>query len=186
MTAIFLICGLRRSEVAGLALDAIDLDAGEIEVKRVVVEDKKRQLHVRHPKTDAGRRKMKIPPELVSLIRAQIVRVKELMLKWGAEYQREPLFLFPGLAGAPIKPAIISRRMTKLLKLAGIKGAQPCHGWRHTAATVMLHAGHNIKTVQTRLGHSTPAITLALYVHPDEEQDAAAAAHLGGLLDSQG
>jgi integrase len=46
----------------------------------------------------------------------------------------------------------------------------------------MLHAGHNIKTVQTRLGHASPAITLSLYVHPDEEQDTAAANHLGDLL----
>jgi integrase len=42
--------------------------------------------------------------------------------------------------------------------------------------------GHNIKTVQARLGHASPAITLSLYVHPDEEQDTAAANHLGDLL----
>jgi hypothetical protein len=36
--------------------------------------------------------------------------------------------------------------------------------------------------VQARLGHTTPAITMALYVHPVEERDRAAAEHFGKLL----
>jgi integrase len=47
---------------------------------------------------------------------------------------------------------------------------------------VLLDAGSNIKTVQTRLGHSTPAITMALYVHPVDERDAEDAAHVGKLI----
>jgi integrase len=101
------------------------------------------------------------------------------MLKWGREYQREPLLVFPGLAGVPMTPKALTDRLRRLLRRAGIKDAQPCHGWRHTAATTLIHGGQNLKTVQVRLGHSTPTTTLAIYVHPEEEADLEAAEHWG-------
>jgi integrase len=36
---------------------------------------------------------------------------------------------------------------------------------RHYYATVLIHAGVSVKTVQLALGHSTPTITLNTYVH---------------------
>ena len=47
----------------------------------------------------------------------------------------------------------------------------------------MIAAGVDIKTIQTRLGHSTPAITMALYVHPEETRDRAAANALAARLE---
>ncbi|MCZ7418241.1 MULTISPECIES: tyrosine-type recombinase/integrase [unclassified Micromonospora] len=38
------------------------------------------------------------------------------------------------------------------------------HGLRHYA-TVLIHAGASVKTVQLALGHSTPTVTLNTYVH---------------------
>jgi integrase len=39
------------------------------------------------------------------------------------------------------------------------------HGLRHYYATVLIHAGASVKTVQLALGHSNPTITLNTYVH---------------------
>ncbi len=39
------------------------------------------------------------------------------------------------------------------------------HGLRHYYATVLVHAGASVKTVQLALGHSTPTVTLNTYVH---------------------
>ncbi|WP_438872396.1 tyrosine-type recombinase/integrase [Paractinoplanes maris] len=39
------------------------------------------------------------------------------------------------------------------------------HGLRHYYATLLIHAGASVKTVQLSLGHSTPTITLNEYVH---------------------
>jgi integrase len=183
IVATLLTCGLRRSELLGLAFDALDLEAGTIEIKRVVVDVGHRPVVRERPKTSSSHRKMRIPPALVALLRTQLTRVQEDVLRWGREYRRDPLFVFPGLAGLPMAPLMITARLRRLLRRAGIRGAQPCHGWRHTAATALLDAGQNVKTVQARLGHSTPAITLALYVHPVDERDAEAAAHLGSLIE---
>jgi integrase len=68
------------------------------------------------------------------------------------------------------------------MKRAGVTGASPAHAWRHTAATTLFHAGGNVSNVQARLGHASPAITLALYVHPTDAGDQAAADHFENML----
>ena len=49
------------------------------------------------------------------------------------------------------------------------------HDVRHTAATLMLLAGINVKVVSERLGHASVAITLQTYAHvlPSMQEDAA-------------
>lgn len=50
----------------------------------------------------------------------------------------------------------------------------PAHGvtlyeLRHTAASMSIHAGANVKTIQRMLGHASAAITLDTYGHLFEE-----------------
>jgi len=75
-------------------------------------------------------------------------------------------------------PMDMTIRLRQVMRRAKVADRQPTHGWRHTSATLLIHSGENVKTVQTRLGHSTPAITMALYVHPTEEADRSAAEFL--------
>lgn len=178
-------CGLRRSELLGLAADALELDAARptLTVKRVVLGVNHQPIMRDKPKSKSSGRTLEIPASLVALLRAQLVRVRENTIAWGAEYRRQPLLLFPGVAGAPMVPQTLTDRLKWLLKRANVTKAQPCHAWRHFAATALLDAGHNIKTVQNRLGHSSPAITLNLYTHPVAERDSEASEHFGKLID---
>jgi integrase len=182
ITALFLACGLRRSEVLGLAWDCVDLDRGNVEIRRTVLLVDHRPVLREQAKTDSSLRTVAIPAPLADLLREQKARGQALALKWGKGYRREPLFCFPGLAGEPMNPMSLTLRMRQVMRRAKVVGLSPCHAWRHTSATTLLHAGQNLKTVQSRLGHSTPAITMALYVHPVEEQDRAAADHFGAII----
>ena len=56
------------------------------------------------------------------------------------------------------------------------------HNLRHTAATLMLAEGVPLVTVSKVLGHSTPAITAAIYAHALDEQKSSAIAGLSQLL----
>lgn len=49
------------------------------------------------------------------------------------------------------------------------------HDLRHTHATLLLKAGVPLKIVSERLGHSSPAFTMAVYQHvlPGMQRDAA-------------
>jgi integrase len=52
----------------------------------------------------------------------------------------------------------------RVLKRAGLPQIR-FHDLRHCHATLLLQQGANPKVVQERLGHSTPAFTLAIYGH---------------------
>lgn len=61
-----------------------------------------------------------------------------------------------------------------LLKRAGLPRVR-FHNLRHTAATLLLASGVDVKVVGEMLGHSTIAITLAIYYHvrPHKQREAA-------------
>jgi integrase len=182
MLALLLTTGLRRSEMLGLAVDTVDLEAGTVRVRRAVTEVHGRAVLREIPKSKSARRTISIPSEVVTLLRAQKARVLELALQWGAEYSREPMFLFPGLAGVPRRPMAVTERLRQLCRRAGIAGVQPVHGWRHATATLLISGGTDVKTTQARLGHATPTITLKLYTDLVDERDRAAGAQLAGYL----
>jgi integrase len=182
MLALLLITGLRRSELLGLALDAVDLDAGTVSIRRAVTEVRGKAVLREVPKSKSAQRTLGIPPELVALLRAQKARVLEQALQWGAEYSREPMFLFPGLAGVPMRPMAVTERLRQLCRRAKITDVQPVHGWRHATGSLLVAGGTDVKTAQARLGHSTPVITLRLYTDVVDANDRAAGERLAQHL----
>ena len=67
---------------------------------------------------------------------------------------------------------------------AGLRGVG-FHDLRRTNATAMVLDGVDVKTAQTRLGHSDPRLTLAIYAQATGEGDRAAAEKLGARLMAQ-
>jgi len=182
MLALLLTTGLRRSELLGLALDSLDLEAATLTVERTVTETRTAVVVRDTPKTKSSRRTLAIPAAVVALLRAQKARVLEQALAWGSEYASGPRFLFPVNGGEPMRPLNLTARLRRLLRRAGIQGVQPVHGWRHATATLLIAAGADVKTTQSRLGHSSPTITLALYADKVDERDRAAGEALAGYL----
>ena len=158
VVGLLLVTGIRRSELLGLAWDAVDLDGGAITIRRAVIQVKNAPVLRERPKTEAGWRVIGLPASVVDLLRAQKTHVLETALAWGKGYQREPFFCFPGWAGAPMLPMDMTIRLRQVMRRAKVADRQPTHGWRHTSATLLIHSGENVKTVQTRLGHSSPAM----------------------------
>ena len=56
------------------------------------------------------------------------------------------------------------------------------HELRHTQATLLIGSGADIKTVQTRLGHSSAQLTMNIYAHAIEANDRDAADAIGDIL----
>jgi integrase len=180
--ALLLTTGMRRSELLGLALDAIDLDEGLISIRRTVTEVKGKAVVREIVKSTTSKRTLAVPPAVVTLLRQQKARVQEAAMAWGADYSREPMFLFPGLAGVAMPPMAMTLKLRQFRRRAKIEGVQPVHGWRHAAATLMISDGTDVKTTQARLGHSTPVITLRLYADKVDERDRAAGDKLAAYL----
>lgn len=80
---------------------------------------------------------------------------------------------------APRGGQLNGRNFTRDVKWELFSDGHRIHDLRHTAATLWLQAGIDIKTVSTWLGHSDTAVTLRVYVHwMGADSDVAAMARL--------
>lgn len=77
--------------------------------------------------------------------------------------ESSPLFPAP-LGGQTTKDTWRSRVFVPAKEKVGMPELRP-HDLRHTAASLMIQSGANVKTVQAALGHATAKMTLDLYAH---------------------
>lgn len=90
--------------------------------------------------------------------------------------------VFTGERGGVLRAQVFQRAaFTAAAETLGVPGLHP-HELRHTAASLAIAAGANVKVVQTMLGHKSATMTLDLYGHLfpdqlDEVADALDAAH---------
>ena len=75
----------------------------------------------------------------------------------------QPL-LFVSTNGTPLHPNYISSQVRKMMNRAGITKAGSCHLFRHTAATMMLDGGADVRHIQAILGHENLGTT-QIYTH---------------------
>ena len=143
--------GLHRGESMGLRWCDVDLEANELHVERSY--DPKSQTFV-VPKSRAGRRRVPI---------AAVLGRRLLALKIASRRPGPEALVFGDTPSRPfgyIPMLNRTRAAWKEAKLAPIG----LHAARHTAASVMIAAGVNVKALSTFMGHSSITITLDLVV----------------------
>ncbi|HEX7744247.1 MAG TPA: tyrosine-type recombinase/integrase [Micromonosporaceae bacterium] len=79
--------------------------------------------------------------------------------------RREAALLFRSTTGEPVNAATFCRLWAPARQTVGLPPRWGFHGLRHCYATLLIHAGASVKTVQLALGHSTPMVTLNAYSH---------------------
>ena len=88
--------------------------------------------------------------------------------------------MFAQSDGRPINPRRDWQEWKDLLKAVGIRDARP-HDARHTAATLLLEQGVDIRVVQEILGHASLAVTKR-YAHVTDRLADDAAERIGAAL----
>ena len=149
--------GLRQGESLGLHWADIDFGAATLSVTKQLQRIPHQGFELVPPKSDRGTRVIPLDTETLHI--AQLARDSQLF-RTG--------FVFASEEGKPMHPSSDRRDWLLLLKAAGLP-PKSLHSARHTAATQLILAGVDVRTTQLILGHSTPAFTLATYVHPDIE-----------------
>jgi integrase len=171
--------GLRRSELAGVDVAQVDLDAGRLTVEdtRVVVDGRAADSD---GKTASARRTIALDRLTLSYLRRHLVMLGEERRQFGNSY-RDHGKLFCHSDGRPIHPDTVTRRFNRLVDRAGVPLIR-LHDVRHTYATLSLNAGVEPKVVADRIGHANMAYTLTIYTHRSTGLDQPAADKVAELI----
>lgn len=136
-------CGLRRSELASLTIQNLDLSGGTV---RVMGKGSKERL-------------VPLLPEIVSRLEHYLrIRKSEKI----CEGDKNCLFL--SNKGKGLSAMGVYTIVRGYLSLAGVQGKRSPHVLRHTFATHLMQHGASIRVVQQLLGHASLAAT-QIYTH---------------------
>jgi len=141
-------CGLRVSELTGLRLDQIHLDAGYI---TAFGKGKKERL-------------VPIGESAISAVRKYLKQSRPFF-----DRNRNSPYLFLSRDGKALSRVSIFKLIKKTALKAGIKSKVSPHTLRHCFATHLLEGGANLRAVQLMLGHSDIGTT-EIYTHLDRKR----------------
>lgn len=175
--------GMRRGELLGLRWSDIDFEQGKIRIQQSV-EQTRAGIQFKEPKNSSSKRTIGIDRGLTDLLGSLRKGQADLLKKFGAEFPPDAL-LFPKdplEPKSPMKPEHVSKKFAVAAKQGGFPNLR-FHDLRHTHATLLLTAGVPVNVVATRLGHSTPVVTLTVYGHVIRQAEEQAVAVSGTFLD---
>ena len=156
--------GLRRGEALAIRWSNVDLERGGVVVSTTETLQRigREGLIIGPTKSAAGRRGIALDPNTVAVLRAH--RGQQMLNQVDLGDWPDMDLVFPGTFGSPLDPATLTRNLGKLARKAGYPGLR-LHDLRHIHAAGLIRSGAYPKVVQERLGHASPAFTLAVYGH---------------------
>lgn len=165
--------GMRWGEMAALRVRDCDLLRRRITITENAVA-LGAHIHVGTPKSHR-KRTVPLPSFLVELVAKQ------------CEGRGRDDLLFPAPEGGGYMRPPNSKRgwFDSALKRAGLERMTP-HDLRHTAASLAVSAGANVKAVQKMLGHASAAMTLDVYADLFDDDLEAVAERLDAAVVSAG
>ena len=158
--------GARRGEVLGLKWADVDTERGTLAINRTMQRVKGGVVEM-PPKSKSSRRTVRVPEKVLASLKAHRIVQAEQRMK-NADVWQDQGFLFTRDDGRCIPPEALNAACTRTLAAAGLTHRR-LHDLRHTAATLLVQAGVNIKAVSGFLGHSSVVITLDTYAHSTPE-----------------
>lgn len=183
--ALCLFAGLREGECLGLSWKQVDFERGRITVSQQLqkVRTEGKGEYQITPSTKSGKpRTIEPPPIAFEYLRAE--RVKQLgnRLKAGPMWSNPDDLVFTDEAGGHYAIYTFYTRFKAIAASIGRPDARP-HDLRHTAATVAIASGADVKSVQELLGHATASFTLNVYAHTSEQMMKDTAARVQSYYD---
>jgi integrase len=181
VVALAVASGLRRGEILGLAWRHFDAAKGLITVERKLGETRARTLFLEAPKTEAGYRRVTIPPVIVEILVQRRRTLNQARLAIGIGGVAPDDLIFADVEGRWPSPDNISRDWVRLRRRLGLPQIR-FHGLRHTHVSVLVRAGFDVVQISRRVGHANAGFTLRQYSHLFNPDDAGAAAAIAAAL----
>lgn len=177
--SLLLFTGLRRGEALGVRWGDYDAKARTLTISRNVTPDKSSDTKVSIGPTKTGQ--TRIVPVADALADLLEERRQDVIEKYG---EISPEWFIFGREGDPDRPLYPTTPTTWLRRFERRKGLREvsCHDLRHSAASLSLEAGADLKQIQTLLGHADAATTLRFYTGIEQERTRRAVEGIEALI----
>jgi len=172
-----LVTGLRLGEIIALRWENVDFDKSTISIKQTAAIVRKKdqsnsgvihsEVILQTPKTKRSTRTLYIEEPIVNMLRKLRKEQLQRVMECGDQYNNSG-FVFTNDYGNMVHPRSVQDHFKRAIKKAGLPNLH-FHCLRHTAASIMLYNGVDIKTVQEILGHEDIQTTLDIYTHVLDE-----------------
>ncbi len=169
------VLGLRFGEVAGLRVGALDFLGGTLSVRVQRTRGRYGESVEGPPKSQAGRRTMTVPRELLDLLAASLA-ARELSAADSDAY----VFVSPEGEGLDYSH-FRDRVWRPAVRRAGLNGLT-FHDLRRVAASALVAEHVDLKVAQNRLGHADVRMTVGIYARATTAADQAAAEAVGASI----
>ena len=174
--------GVRAGELFALPWSCVDLDAGQLHVRRSVSwarlpgDTGPARFRIFPPKTQAGVRTLPLAPELVHALKV-----------WKLECRpTENDLTFPSERATPLHRSTVLRTVLyPACDRAEVRRFN-LKALRHYFASSLITAGVPITRVAQLMGHSSPLVTLKVYAHWLRDQETSGIAELARALCADG
>jgi len=173
-------CGLRRGEILGLRWSDIELMNHKLHVRQASQPIIGKGVIFKEPKTFSSLRTVSIPEPIIGLLEQYRVEQDGHREKVGSLWHASDL-LFTQWDGTPMYPDSVSRWFGRLIQAHNLPHIR-FHDLRHTAASMMISKGIDIKTVSGILGHADIKTTLNIYAHVFDFKKVEAAEKMADLI----
>lgn len=183
--ALCLFAGLREGECLGLSWPQIDFESQRITINQQLQKEKsKGARYYIAPSTKSGKARTIEPPKIAfQYLRAEWKRQAENKLAVGDLWNNQDDLVFTDEMGQHLAISTFYKNFKRIAASIGRPDARP-HDLRHTAATVAIASGADIKSVQDLLGHATASFTLNVYAHSSDQMKKDTATRMQNYYDN--
>ncbi len=182
--ALCLFAGLREGECLGLSWKQVDFKRKRIVISQQLQKNKvgDKEYYIA-PTTKSSKPRTIEPPAIAfEYLRQEQIKQIENRFRVGKAWSNPDDLVFTDELGKHYATFTFYNRFKKIAASIGRPDARP-HDLRHTAATVAIANGADIKSVQDMLGHATASFTLNVYAHTSEQMMKDTAARVQSYYD---
>ena len=155
--------GFRRSEVLGLKWSAVNFTENTITVNHTAVATVGGVVYEDSTKTKASLRTLPLTDGVKSYLLELREHQKCMEQQFGDCYHKSE-YICTYDDGRAIPPDYVTHKFAKILAKSDLPKIR-FHDLRHSAASLLINSGFNLKEVQEWLGHSNIATTGNIYSH---------------------
>lgn len=178
-----LMTGMRRGELFGLTWSNVNLDENQLIIQYQSQYSKEKGYYLGTPKTKTSIRKISIDGDTAQKLRNWFNYQTKYSMLLGNQFKNTYKLVFTNEFGTFVHPDNFrNRHWAAMCYAAKLPKGCTLHSLRHTAATLMLQAGIDIKTCAQRLGHANANILLRVYAHVLSQNDIKAADTLATII----